>query len=86
MRVVSAETQKEDLRDRVREYTALKLDSLLSCLWGVLGLGFGFCLELRRSSNLVSGILMKGEGRLKPRRSNANYRHRSPIPFLSPRW
>ena len=25
------------------------------------GLGFGFCLELRRSSNLVSGILMKGE-------------------------
>ena len=30
-------------------------------LRGLRGLGFGFRLELRRSSNLVSGILMKGE-------------------------
>ena len=52
VRVVSTEETQSHLRDRVREYTALKLDSLLLCVCGefwVWDLGFVWSSDVRQT-------------------------------------
>ena len=85
VRVVSAETQKKICAIVLESTPHSSLTVCCQFLWGFGGLGFGFCLELRRSSNLVSGILMKGERSTKTPPLKCKLSSPLPPSLLSPR-